>query len=216
MFELAGLATGLIGGIGKLFGRGAANKSLSRLQKLDPTYKANPIAGQRLALAQQLLNSRAPGASRVEQNIYANQANRVSNIERGATDASQALALDAAAQGQSNEAFNQLGANEAQDYQRRYSNLTGAQEGVINEGDKVYQDQVRRFGDLAQIRGMQNANRQQNWQDISNMGFGLANFGMAGGMRGLFGGGNNQATGGMGGNGGVPFGTPTDRNNFLF
>lgn len=217
---IGGAGIGLIGGIGKMFQSGAANKSLSRLQKLDPVYKENPMAKQRLGLAQSLLNARMPGASNIERNIYGTQANAVSNINRNATDSSQALALGAATQGQANQSFNQLGAEEAQDYQRRYGNYTGAQEGVINEQDKVYQDQVRRFGDLAQIRGMQNANRQQNWKDISNLGFGAMNFGMAGmsgGMGNLFGnGGGNSQGGGAGGNGGIPFGTPTDRRNFQF
>jgi hypothetical protein len=187
-----GLGVGLIGGIGKMFGRGKANRQMEALIAQNPTYKENPLARQRLGLAQQLMNARMPGAAQAERNIYSNQANQVSNIQRGATDSSQLLAMGANAFGQSNEAFIDLGQAEAQNRQQQYQNLAGAQQGVINEGDKAFEDQVRKFNDLASIRGAQNANRQNTWGDISNMGFGLANFGMSGGMGGLFGGGGGQ------------------------
>lgn len=187
-----GLATGIIGGIGKIFGRGKANRRLEKLMQNDPLYKANPIAGQRMALARQLLNARSPGAAQVERNIYKNQANQLGQLQRNATDSSQLLALGAGAIGQSNQAFNELGLNEAQDYQRRYGNLVGAQEGMINEQDKVYQDKIRRFQNQLQSHGVQNANRQANWGDISSMGFGLMNFGMGSGMNNLFGGGGQR------------------------
>lgn len=184
-----GLGVGLIGGIGSIFGNRKSNRDLQRLIGQDPTYKANPLAAQRLGLAQTLLNARMPGAAAAERNIYGNQANTMANVNRNATDASQALAMAAASQGQANQAFGNLATQEAQDYQRRYGNLVGAQEGQIQEGDKVYQDQVRRFGDLAQIKGMQAQNRNAMWNSISNFGFGAMNLGMAGGTQSLFPGG---------------------------
>src|SRR5215813_4668825 len=122
--SLAGLGIGLVGAIGKLFGRGKANREMNQVLAQDPTYQVNPVAKQRLGLAQSLLNSRMPGAANIEKNIYTNQANTISNINKNATDASQALALAANTQGQSNTAFNQLGIEEDQDYQRRLNNLT--------------------------------------------------------------------------------------------
>lgn len=190
-----GAGLGLAGTIGGLFGSKKSNKQLERLLGQNPTYQKNPIAGQRLALAQQLLNARMPGAASMERNIYGNQANTLAQINRNATDSSQALALAGATQGQTNQAFNQLGIQEGQDYYNRLQNLTGAQQGMIAEGDKVYQDQVRRFQDLASIRGAQAQNRANSWQSISNLGMGVMNFGLSGGGQGLFGGsgaGNTQ------------------------
>lgn len=189
MFPLAaiGAGLGLIGAIGNLFGARKANKRLEALIGQNPTYKQNPIAGQRLALAQQLLNARMPGAASMERNIYGTQANTLANIQRNATDSSQALALAAGTQGQTNQAFNQLGIQEGQDYYNRLGNLTGAQQGMIQEGDKVYQDQVRRFQDLAAIRGAQTQNTANAWNSVSNLGFGAMNFGLAGGFSDLFG-----------------------------
>jgi hypothetical protein len=199
---IAGLGIGLIGGIGSMFGAKKSNRQLEKLMKLNPAYKANPIANQRMGMAQTLLNARAPGAAAAERNIYQTQGNTMANINRNVTDSSQALAMGAATQGQTNQDFGNLQNAEAQDYQRRYSNLEGAQQGVIQEGDKVFQDQVRRFQDMAQIKGMQNANRQGAWQGLSNLGFGAMSLGMAGGSQNLFGSGTKKPAGGTGMSGG--------------
>jgi hypothetical protein len=189
---IIGAAIGIAGGIGKMIGRGKANRSMKQLMKEDPIYKENPLAKQRLALAQALFNARTPGALQAERNIFSNQANTIANINRNATDSSQALALATGAQGQTNQDLMQLGMSEMGDQQRRLGNLTGAQEGLINEQDKVFQDQVRRFGNKAQIKGAINENRQNTWGDISNLGFGIMNFGMAGGFDGMMGGGQTS------------------------
>ena len=188
-----GLATGAIGTIGKMFGRGAANRKLNALGKLDPVYEANPEAAKRLGLASTLLNARSPGAMAAERNIQQNQANTLGRFQRGATSSSQLLSLGADAQAQTNQDFNQLEQQETADYQRRYGNLEGAQEGVIREGDKVFQDRTRRFQNKLQIQGAINENRQNNWSDVAGMGFGLASFAAQSGMgSGMGGGGGSQ------------------------
>lgn len=191
---IAGLGLGVISGIGSMFGNRKANKQMEKLLKLNPQYKANPLVAQQMGLAQTLLNARMPGAAAAERNIYQTQANTQANVNRNATDSSQALAMAAAGQGQANQAFSNLATQEAQDYQRRYGNLAQAQQGVINEDDKVFQDQVRRFQDMAQIRGAQNANRQNTWTSLGNLGFGAMSLGLMGGSQALFGSGDNNAT----------------------
>jgi hypothetical protein len=218
----AGLGLGIIGGIGSIFGNRRANRELEKLIGQNPAYKSNPIAGQRMALAQQLLNARQPGAAAAERNIYGAQANSLANIQRNATDSSQALALSAGTQGQTNQAFGDLAQQEAQGYQQRYQNLAGAQQGMIQEGDKVYQDQVRRYQDLAAIRGAQNQNRQNSWQTVSNFGGGLMNFGLASeqGLAnlmsgGMFGGSGGAGAGRGGSSGGGMYGmTPSQMGQF--
>lgn len=192
---IGGLGLGLIGGIGSLFGARRANRRIEQLIKQNPTYKENPLARERMGLAQTLLNARMPGAAAAERNIFTNQANTMAQVNRNATDASQALALAGAAQGQTNQAFSNLATQEAQDYQRRYGNLVGAQEGVIQEGDKVYNDQVRRYQDLVSLRGAQNSNTQNMWNSLSSLGLGAASLGMAGGFNNMSGGGNKQGQG---------------------
>jgi len=199
--EAVGLATGIIGGIGKLFGRGKANKKLDQLQKQDPTYAENPLARNRLGLAQTLLNARMPGASTVEKNIYGAGANAFGRATANATDSSQLLAMGSAIQGQQAQQFSDLGVQEAQNYQSRYGNLVNAQQGVINEGDKVFDDQIRKFGNKMQIQGAKNQNNQNNWGDISRLGFGLADYANAK-ENGREGGGGGMFSGLFGRNGG--------------
>jgi hypothetical protein len=189
---LAGAGLGLAGGIANMIGNSRANRKLEQLLQNNPKYAANPLAAQQLGLAQTLLNARMPGAAAAERNIFQNQANMMGQVNRNATDASQALALAAAGQGQTNQALGNLSMQEAQDYQRRYGNLVNAQATNIQEGDKVFQDKIRRFQDEAQIRGAQNANRQNTWSSLSNLGFGVMNLGMAGGFDGMFGGGGGR------------------------
>lgn len=191
-----GAALGTVGTIGANLSGDKTRRELSRLGKNDPKYTESPIAKQRLGLAQTLLNARMPGAVAQERNIYGAQANQLANVNQNATDSSQALALSAGALGQTNEAFNQLGAAEAQDYYNRLANLTGAQEGMIREGDKLYQDQVRRWQDQVNISLARHGIRAQQGQNMSNLG---SMIGSMGGMGGGMGGG---AAGGASGGGG--------------
>lgn len=184
---LIGAALGGAGLIGKAFSRGKANRMMERLIKEDPVYKENPLARQRLGLARTLLNARMPGSIAAERNIFRNQANTMAGTTRAATDASQLLAMGGEAQGTTNDAIDELALEEAGDYQRRYDNVTGAEEGVIREGDKLYQDSVRRFGNKAQLKGAQASNNSANWGDMANFGFSLMDFGAAGGFQNMFG-----------------------------
>ena len=193
---IAGIGLGLIGGIGKMFGRAKANRELKALAKQDPTYSADPrimqMANQRLGLANTLLNARAPGAMQAERNIYSTQAGQLAGLNRSATDASQALAVAAGIGGQTQDAFTNLGQQEAQDYYRRLENQGQAQQGVMNEAQRVegnmFNDQLRKYQNKMDIQGAMQQNRQNTWGDISNLGFGLADFGMSGGFNGMFGG----------------------------
>jgi len=195
MFEAIPLVMGLAGAVGKIFSRHRANKELGRLGQQDPSYQINPLAKQRLSLAQSLLNAKMPGSAQLERNIYGNQANTLGAINRYATSGSQALARATAAQGETNNQFQNLGIEQLQDYQRRYGNYVGAEEGMINEGDKLFNDQTRRWNDQLQIKGAQAQNRAANWGDVSNLGFGLTSFGLGGGFDKIFG---NMGGGGNG------------------
>jgi len=175
-----GLAIGLAGSVAQMVQRGVANKKLSGLMRNDPTYKENPLVRQRFGLAQSLLNARMPGAASIERNIYGTQGNILSNAQRGATDSNQLLLTGSAAQGQSNQAFENLGLQEAADYQRRFNNYTSSNEALVNEGDKVFSDQVRKFENTLQAEGAKNENTQNTFKDISNAAFALTDYGMAG------------------------------------
>lgn len=197
-----GLGVGIIGSIGKLFGNAKSNKELGSLEASDPNYATSAagvanqnIAGNRLSLAQNLLNAKQPGSAQAERNIYAGYGNQEGNIQRNAGSGEQALALGAANVGQANDSFDKLQQQQSQNYQQNLQNLTGAQQGMIGQNNEVFQDQTRRFGDQAQIQGAMNANRQNTWSSIENIGGAVANVGLQGGFSGIFGGGNPIGTG---------------------
>jgi hypothetical protein len=185
MLPLIGAGIGLIGGIGKMFARGKANKEMRNLQQQDPNYTANPLAAQRLSYARSLRDARMPGAAAAERNIYGNMGNTLTNIQNNATNSGQVLAMAAAAQGQAQQGFENLGMAEAQDQQRRMGNWKGALEGQIQEEDKVFGDDLRQYGNKVQMQGAMAENRANTWGDISNMGFGIADFAQAGGFKGM-------------------------------
>lgn len=159
---------GLIQGVANIFRQKAANKALEKLLGQDPTYQQNPLAAQQLAMAHQLYNGRMEGAASEERNIFQNQANTIGAVNKNATDSSQALALAAATQGKTNQAFNNLQQQESQNKYSMLQNLNQAYSNMINEGDKVYNDKVRRFGDLASIRGQQQQNKTNALNGVFN------------------------------------------------
>ena len=177
---VGGLAIGVGGLVGSAASRSKANKRLGELSKFDPAYKANPLAAQRFGMAQTMLNARMPGAQRAENNIFANQASTIANVNKIATSGADAIQAAAGVQGQTNQQLDQLSQQEAADYQRRYGNYSQALDQQMAEADKVFADNVRRYGNKVGIVGAQTANRANTWGDIANTGFGIASLGMGG------------------------------------
>jgi hypothetical protein len=184
---LATLGMGLAGSIGKMFGRGAANKRMESLLGRMPGYQIDESIKKRLGLAQTLLNARMPGAAQAEKNIYQTQANQVAQAERAATDPNQLLLAGAGAAGQSQQAFNALSQQEMADAQRRYGNLVSAEDAMNLEKQKEFQDRMNRYQMETQIKAAEQENRQNNWGDIANLGFTGAMLGQQGMFKGLLG-----------------------------
>lgn len=161
-----------------------ANKSLQDLLLQDPTYTKSPYAAQQLGMAQQLANGRMPGAGALENNIFTNQANFQGNVDRNSSDASQALSLASAGQQQTNDAFSNLETKEGDWKKFGLQNLNEAYGVNIAEDDKVYGDKVRRFGDMAQIKGAESANKQAASKTLLNLFSSFASLGMGGGFGG--------------------------------
>lgn len=181
---------GAFGSVGTIFGAVAglkADKALSKLQKQDPVYGGSPEVASQYGLAQSLLNARMPGGVQAERNIYQTNSNTIGQVNRNATDASQALALAAGIQGRTNDAFTNLGTKEAQDYYNRLGNLNQATGAATEDRRAVFDDKVRRWQDQVNILMAQNAMRQAGAQSISNLGGSMA----------------ASAQGGMGGGGGM-------------
>lgn len=175
---IGGLVLGAAGLVGKGAQRSKANRELERLQKENPEYKVNPLVAQRFGMAQALLNARTPGAQRAENNIFANQASTIANVNKVATSSADALQAAAATQSLTNEQLDQLAQQEAADYQRRYGNYSQALDQQVEEQNREFADRVRRYNDKVGIQGAITANRANTWGDVSNFGFGIASLGM--------------------------------------
>lgn len=194
---------GLIQGLANIKRQKKANQALDKLLAQDPERQDNPYAAKQLGIAQQLFNGRMAGAPQLERNIFTAQANQQGNINRNATDSSQALALGAAAQGQTDQSLQNLQTSEQQNKYSMLQNLNKAYGGMIDEGDKSFGDKVRRFGDLASIRGQQQQNKTNALNGVFNglnsdidQGLSFLGMGMGGGGFGsMFGGGGNGGGG---------------------
>lgn len=202
MFEAAsGLLGGIIPQVVGLFTAGKqrrqarlANQQAQQLygQAYDYANKGLDNANAGLGEAENQANGRMAGAANVEGNIYGNQANTLSSVGRNATSASQALAMAGAVQGNTNNAFNQLGQQEAQNKLYQQYNVNMARQGVNGALDNIQNmkygqgqqaaQSAAQLGQASQINGFNAA------QGIGNMGMmaGMGAFGK------LFGGGGGQ------------------------
>lgn len=151
---IASVAGGLISGLGRLFGGRAQTKKNMRDINALGSYKENPYASQQLSLANNLYNARMGGAAAQEQNILNNQADAQASVNRNATDASQALAIAAGLQGNTNDAFADLATREAADRMNRAGLVMQGQNTMIAEGDKVWADKLRQLQQKIGVRGV--------------------------------------------------------------
>lgn len=196
---LPGLAIGLLSQLpsifGGLFGGGKQKRLARKIKLMDPTYKVSEYAKDQLSTAQNAYNGRMAGATNAEQNILTNQSNQFANIDRNASDSSQALALAAGIGGQTNESLNQLGVAEGENKQGMLSNLNAAMQNMTQEERLVYEDKLRKYQEaLAAKEGLNRSgmvNQQNAFNQVGNIGALFAS--------GLFG--NNNSTSGSSGGG---------------
>lgn len=180
---------------GSLFRAGSDKKAADAINPVYTPYNINPLANLRLGAAQLNLNGQMAGAQEAKNNIATNQANTIGAAGRAATDPNQLLSIIGAAQGQSNTAYGGLATQEAQDYYSKLNNLTQAQQGVISEGDKVYQDRMNKYNIDQQRKDEYNkaadANDAAFGNDIVKVGMMAATGGASAGL--------GAAGGGLGG-----------------
>ncbi len=173
----------LAGGIASIFkiGHGARQNHLAnKVVVPDASYETSPYAKKMLAEAAMLKNSRMPGAMNAERNIATNGANAFGSVERNASSGAQALALLSGITGNTNNAYNQLGQQEAGyglQTQGMYNNALGT---MINEGDKKYMDDVRKqqlaIGEKNALRGAATQNIGGGMNDIINNAWAFDNW----------------------------------------
>lgn len=160
---------GAIQGIANIFRQKKANKALDQILSQDVRYQKNPFANTQLSLAQQMFGDPSLGTrNQVEKGIQTNNANFMGNVNANATDSSQALALGAAGLGQSNQDIVNANTGFQKNKLALTDNLNQAYGGMINEGDKDYQDLIRRYSNLAEIKGQQQQNKTNALNGVFN------------------------------------------------
>ena len=161
LFALAAGASALYKGI-----KGAQqNRFANKIKVPEASYETSPYAAKILGEANMLKNARMPGAQNAEQNIMGNQANAYGNVERNATSGSQALAMLAGIQGNTNQAFNTLGQQEGNFSLSALGNWNQANQGMTYEHEKLFQDALRKRQEAI---AQKNALRGAGTQNIGN------------------------------------------------
>lgn len=186
-FMAIGAGLGALNSLGRFF---LGNKQNNLANQINPVYKErqiSPYAQQNLGITQQMFGARMPGAAEAARNIAANQASQMSNITRNATDSSQALALGAATQGATNQAYTNLGIQEGQMKYGLLDNLNNAYGQMTQELDKQQQDMLRKYGlDLEAKSGLRAsgaANQYGALSDLSSLGIMLGQYAGMGGNK---------------------------------
>ena len=184
-FPFMALGAGIsgLGSLGKIFTGAKQNKLANQINPFFQQYQKNPLAQENLAANKNLFYGRMPGAQKAESNIMQAQSNQLANAQRGATDASQLLAMGAGLQGGTNEAFSNLAAAEGQSKASLLPSLGQAYRGAISEGDKAYESMVQKYQMDTQAKtALKNAGQQNIFGGIGDIGAGAMQFGMLKGM----------------------------------
>ena len=178
--QAVGLGLQVAGTIGANIDADKTRKKMSNLLGTDPTYTQSSYAPNTLAIAKNLYNGRMAGAAGLENGIYGSQANTLANVNRNATDGSQALAMGAATQGQTNQAFQNLAQMENQNKQANFQNVAAANQGMTEEHTKAFDDTVRKWQDQMGVLMARNAIRQQEWGNMGQLGQSISGAGSMG------------------------------------
>ena len=166
---------------------------LKQLLSQNPVYTRSQFPGMMLGTAQNTALSQMPGLQEYLRSKDAAYGTQLSNINKNATDASQALALAAAAAAERDNVSDNVLGMEADWKKFGLQNLNQAYGVNAAEDQNVYADQLRKYETEAQIRGAQAANKLAKRQALWNTVGGIVNLGL-----GAFTGGATSAASGIG------------------
>lgn len=197
MLDAAGAVSSLIGGIFKGIQGHKQQKMANAIHPVNAVYHVSPYAQNQLSTVQQMMNGRMAGAGAEEQNIQGNFANSMGGVQRNSTSGAQSLAMLAGLNGNANQAYSQLGQQEAMNKQNMLGYLSSANQGMTDENQKVYNDQLRNYNnDLQAKNALQNAawnNKGGMIDSFQNALVQAGNMGQNGAFSGGGGGGNPTA-----------------------
>lgn len=178
-FIIGGALVSGLGALGKVFAGAKQNKLANQINPVFQQYQQNPLAQENLAVNKNMFYGADPASLKAQSNIMQAQSNQLANAQRGATDASQLLAMGAGLQGGTNEAFSKLAAQESEGKAGLLGSLNQAYRGVIAEGDKAYDSMMQKFQMDSQAKAALRQSGMQNiFGGIGDIGAGAMQFGM--------------------------------------
>lgn len=183
-----GLGIGAAVDIGKLIFGAHQNHLANQIHPVFNPYTTSPYAKAQLGTAQSLFNAPMAGAAEEARNIQTAQANTSAGIQRNATDSSQALLLNQQSQGIANNAYSDLQVKTAQNKYSLLSNLNSAYGAMTNEGDKVYNSMLEKYGiDTQQQQQLRNSGAQNMFGAGSDLAAGFIKAGSLYGNKAQYG-----------------------------
>lgn len=191
-----------IGGIGAGLGsafkiyQGIKQNSLAdQINPVYDVYKGSNAVGQNVAAAQNAYQGRMAGANSAQENLLRAQQNQFANASRGATDASQLLALGAAGQGQTDAGVNNLATAEGQNQRGLLDNLQAAYGQKVQDDRAINQSQLEKYqidtGAKQALRGAGMNNIAGGINDAAGMALQLGQLNSMGGAGSSLTGGSN-------------------------
>lgn len=175
-----GAAAGALGGLFGIFTGMHQNSLANKIHPQWQQYATSPYAQKQLGLALQMFNGTNPAYQQQIQQINANSANYNNNVQRNATDSSQALALQGLNEGATNDAYNGAAQQNNQWKTGMLDNLNGAYKAMTEEGDKSYQSFMQKYmADVQtqnQLRGAGTSNIYGGMNAIGSTLVGLGNY----------------------------------------
>ena len=152
---------GLFSAINSLITAGKQKKMSKKINPVQTTYETSQPIQDLYSEGRNLYQGPMAGSGAAANNIQVNAANTNANVARNATSGSQALAVAAGVQGQADQSIQDLALKEARDKQQRFGIFSQVSQLMSQEGDKVYQDKLRKYyDDLNYKRGLEGASMQ--------------------------------------------------------
>ena len=191
-----GIGLGIAGSIGKFLLGNKQNKLANQINPVYDVYKGSSAVNQNIGAVQNAYNGRMAGAASAQENLLRAQQNAFANASRGATDASQLLALGAAGQGQTDAGINSLATAEGQNKAGLLDNLQAAYGQKIQDDRAINQSQLQKYQIDSEAKGALRSSGINNMfgavNDASSMALQLGQLGGIGGGagQGLIGGNN--------------------------
>lgn len=173
----------IFGAVNNMIQAGRQRRLARQIKPVNATYTENPYIKGLFSQGSNLYQGRMAGANAASQNIATNAANTNAAIARNAGDASTALATAAGVQAQADQSYQDLATQEAMDKSNRFGIYSNVSQLMAQEGDKVFQDKLRKYYDDLNYKRALEGSAMQNQANAfgsldraigTTLGYGLA------------------------------------------